>query len=204
MIVASDHGFSLRDYNVNVTQALINAGLKASANSDDVIVSNTGVALIHVKSRDPVKIRAIAELLKTQPWAASIYTAAEAPVGGAYVKSPGDEHAATVEPYGFVPGTFSLELIHQSNPERGADVIVSFPWSSQPNAYGVPGRAAYPGGGTTGPVTRPRLRARLDEPVGHPQHADGVGAGVSGAASATSRRATPTSRRPCCGWRASR
>ena len=66
MIVASDHGFSLRDYNVNVTQALIDAGLKASANSDDVIVSNTGPALIHVKNRDAQKIRAIAELLKTQ------------------------------------------------------------------------------------------------------------------------------------------
>ena len=69
------------------------------------------------------------------------------------MKSPGDEHASTVKPYGFVPGTFSLELIHHSNPERGADVIVTLPWSSAPNAYGVPGRAAYAGGGATGPVT---------------------------------------------------
>ena len=156
VIIASDHGFSLRDYNVNVTQPLINAGLKASANSDDVIVSNTGVALIHVKNRDPQKIRAIAELLKTQPWAASIYTAAKAPVGGAYVKSPGDEHAATVEPYGFVPGTFSLELIHQSNPERGADVIVSFPWSSQPNA--TASRAARPTRAAARPARSPAPR----------------------------------------------
>jgi hypothetical protein len=155
VLVASDHGFSLRDYNVNVTQALIDAGLKASASSDDVIVSNTGPALVHVKNRDAAKIRAIAEFLKTRPWAASVYTAAEAPAGGAYVKSPGDENAATVKPYGFVPGTFSLELIHHSNPERGADVIVTFPWSSAPNAYGVPGRAAYAGGGATGPVTGP-------------------------------------------------
>jgi predicted AlkP superfamily pyrophosphatase or phosphodiesterase len=155
VIVASDHGFSLRDYSVNVQQALIGAGLKASANSDDVIVSNTGPALVHVKNRDAAKIRAIAEFLQTQPWAATVYTAAEAPVGGAYVKSPGDDNAATVKPYGFVAGTFSLELIHHSNPERGADVIVTFPWSSQPNAYGVPGRATYAGGGATGPVSGP-------------------------------------------------
>ena len=43
----------------------------------------------------------------------------------------------------------------QSNPERGADIIVTFPWSSLPNSYGVPGRAAFAGGGTTGPSTGP-------------------------------------------------
>ena len=154
VIVASDHGFSLKDYNVNVDAALVGAGLRTPG-TDDVIVSNTGPALINVKNHDPAKIEAIVRFLQTQPWASTIYTAAEKPAGGAYVVSPGDTDARTVNPYGFVSGTFSLELIHQSNPVRGADIIVTFPWSSLPNSFGVPGRAAFAGGGTTGPTTGP-------------------------------------------------
>jgi arylsulfatase A-like enzyme len=154
VIVASDHGFNLKDYNVNVDAALVAAGLRTPG-TDDVVVSNTGPALINVKNRDPQKIEAIVRFLQTQPWASTIYTAAERPVGGAYVVSPGDTDSRTVKPFGFVPGTFSLELIHQSNPVRGADIIVTFPWSSLPNPYGVPGRAAFAGGGTTGPTNPP-------------------------------------------------
>src|ERR1700754_348226 len=116
VLVASDHGFSLRDYNVNVTSALEAAGLRTPG-TDNVIVSNTGPALIHVKNRDPQKIEAIVRFLQTQPWASTIYTAAEKPVNGAWVSSPGADDIRTVKPYGFVSGTFSLELIHQSNPE---------------------------------------------------------------------------------------
>ncbi|MDA0178700.1 alkaline phosphatase family protein [Solirubrobacter phytolaccae] len=152
VLVASDHGFSLRDYNVNVTSALEQAGLRTPG-TDDTIVSNTGPALIHVKGRNPDRIAAIVRFLQSQPWASTVYTAAEKPVGGVYTVSPGDHDIRTVKPYGWVAGTFSLELIHQSNPVRGADIIVTFPWSSKPNNYGVPGRAAFAGGGTTGPVT---------------------------------------------------
>ena len=52
-----------------------------------------------------------------------------------------------------MPGTFSLELIHQANAERGADIIVTYPWSDQPNAFGVPGVSGNAGGGITGPLT---------------------------------------------------
>ena len=154
VIVASDHGFSLKDYNVNVDAALVAAGLRTPG-TDDVVVSNTGPALINVKNRDPQKIEAIVRFLQSQPWASTIYTAAEKPVDGAYVVSPGDTDSRTVKPFGFVSGTFSLELIHQSNPVRGSDIIVTFPWSSLPNPYGVPGRAAFAGGGTTGPTNPP-------------------------------------------------
>lgn len=152
VLVASDHGFSLRDYNVNVTAALEQAGLRTPG-TDDTIVSNTGPALIHVKGRNPERIAQIVRFLQAQPWAATVYTAAEKPAGGVYTVSPGDHDIRTVKPLGWVEGTFSLELIHQSNSVRGADIIVTFPWSSQPNSYGVPGRAAFAGGGTTGPVT---------------------------------------------------
>ena len=56
VIVASDHGFSLKDYNVNVDAALVAAGLRTPG-TDDVVVSNTGPALINVKNRDPRRSR---------------------------------------------------------------------------------------------------------------------------------------------------
>ena len=186
----------------STSPALINAGLKASASSDDVIVSNAGVALIHVKSRDPQKIHAIAKLLKTQPWAASIYTAAEAPVSGAYVKSPGDDHAATVEPYGLVRNVLArADPPEQPRARRRRDrqlpVVLGGPSLRRARPRRLPGRRH------DRPGHRRRLRARLDEPVGHPQHPDGL-ARTSAAASAPCPPATPTSPRPCCGSPASR
>ena len=44
-----------------------------------------------------------------------------------------------MSPRGAVEGTFSLELIHAANGERGADLLFTFPWTSRPNAFGVPG-----------------------------------------------------------------
>jgi hypothetical protein len=47
-------------------------------------------------------------------------------------RAPGD-------PQGAVEGTFALELIHLAHSERGPDLLLTFPWSSRPNAFGVPG-----------------------------------------------------------------
>ena len=44
-----------------------------------------------------------------------------------------------MQPDGAVPGAFSLDVVHAANAERGADLLVTFPWTSQPNAFGVPG-----------------------------------------------------------------
>lgn len=139
ILVTSDHGFSLHDFNVNITQELIAAGLKASADSDDVVAASSGTVLLHVKDRDPHRIRAIVRFLQRQPWADTIFTAA----------------GRRDDAYGWVPGTFSLELIHQANAERGADIVLTLPWSSRKNAFGVPGRSATSGGGATGPRTGP-------------------------------------------------
>jgi hypothetical protein len=154
VLVASDHGFSLKDYNVNVDAARVAAALRTPG-TDDVIVSNTGATLINVKGRDLPKIEAIVRFLQQQPSASTIYTAAEKPSGGAYVVSPGDTDSRTVKPYGWVSGTFSLELIHQSNQQRGTGhhrhvpVVVAAEPVRRPRARGVPG------GGTTGPTNPP-------------------------------------------------
>jgi hypothetical protein len=56
-------------------------------------------------------------------------------------RAPGD-------PHGTVEGTFALELIHVANGERGPDLLFTFPWTSRPNAFGVPGTdLANVGGG---------------------------------------------------------
>ncbi len=151
VMVLSDHGFSLHDFNVNLTQELIAAGLKASTTSDDVVVANSGTSLVHVKDRDPEKIKKIVAFLQKQPWADTLYTATKRPRDGEWVRVS----EGFVRPRGWVAGTFSLELIHQANPERGADIIVTYPWTSRTNQFGVPGTSGNAGGGATGPRTGP-------------------------------------------------
>ena len=155
IFVVSDHGFGVRVFNVNVDQELINAGLKASATSDDVVsASSSQTLLLHVKNRDPGKIRRVVEFLQAQPWLGAIFTAAKDPKQKSHGHDKRDrKHAKEVDPYGWVDGTFSLELIHNANDERGADIIITFPWTSQKNAFGYSGTDYSVGGGTTGPRT---------------------------------------------------
>jgi hypothetical protein len=134
----------LHDFNVNLVQELVTAGLKENATSEDVVVANSGSSLVHVRNHDPARIRAIVRFLQAQPWAGALYTAARDRRGG-----------RGVDPYGWVEGTFSLELIHHANAERGADIVVTYPWTSRPNAFGVPGTSGNAGGGATGPLPGP-------------------------------------------------
>jgi arylsulfatase A-like enzyme len=124
VLVASDHGFSTNTGGVDVARALVEAGLKAGLDSTDVILASSGQAVaLHVDGRDPDHITRIARLVQTQDWGGVVFTAA---------KTAGDA-------LGTVEGTFSLELIHADNPERACDVLLTFPWDSRPNGFGVPG-----------------------------------------------------------------
>ena len=53
---------------------------------------------------------------------------------------------------GIEPGTFSLEFIHLAHAERGPDIVLTFPWSSAANAFGVPGTDITNTAGATGPL----------------------------------------------------
>lgn len=157
IFVISDHGFSLETFALNVTQELINAGLKAGPDSDDVVVASSGQSiLLHVKNRNPQRIKETVKFLQAQSWAGVIFTAGN--------KSRGNERQDTSErsrqqarratsPEGSVAGTFSLELIHQFNPERGPDILFTFPWTSNKNAFGVPGTDFTDTSGATGSLT---------------------------------------------------
>jgi len=151
VFVVSDHGFSLHDQRINLAQELVDAGLKESATSTDVVVANSGASTVHVEGHDPARIEAIVRYLQRRPWAAALYTAANRPRDGAYVAAGDGEP----DPRGWVEGTFSQELVHHGNPERSGDIIVTYPWSSRKNAHGVPGTSGNAGGGETGPRTGP-------------------------------------------------
>ena len=124
VLVVSDHGFTSNTGGVDVAAALIEAGLKASADSDDVVLASSGQAVaVHVAGHDRTRTAEIARLVQASEWGGVVFTAARA---------AGDARGA-------VEGTFSLELIHAANAERGPDLLFTFPWSSRPNAFGVPG-----------------------------------------------------------------
>lgn len=152
IMVVSDHGFSVTDGVVNVGQELVAAGLKQSLTSTDVVVANTGSTAIHVEDRDPARIEAISKFLLARQDVDNVFTAARAPRHGAYRPATSNGHG---DDRGWVDGTASLELIGHASPRRGADIVVTFPWTSRPNAFGVPGTATTSAGGTTpsGPRT---------------------------------------------------
>lgn len=154
IIVTSDHGFSLHNFRVDATRALINAGLKTAAESDDVVLASNGQSvLVHVKGRDPQRIRKIVRFLQAEDWVDVIFTAGRdhktpaTATRGQSVRGrkPADE-------LGLVSGTFSLGLIRQPNAERGPDILFTLPWSSAVNAFGVAGKHYTNGDGNTGPL----------------------------------------------------
>ncbi len=142
IIVISDHGFSHSTYGVNVTAELIKAGLKAGPDSDDVVLATSGqTVLLHVKDRAPALIHRIADFLKAQDWTGVLFTAGR----------PNPDGSAPIE--GIEPGTFSTALVHLDHPERGPDIVVTFPWTSAPNTFGVPGTDYTDTRGATRPLS---------------------------------------------------
>jgi arylsulfatase A-like enzyme len=151
VIILSDHGFSLHDFKVDATQALINAGLKGAADSDDVVLASNGQSvLVHVKGRDARRIKSIARFLQSQDWVDVVFTAGRAP-GARGPKSARKRKAE--DEMGWVSGTFSLDLIKQTNFHRGPDILFTLPWSSGVNAFGVAGKHSTEGAGSAGPLT---------------------------------------------------
>jgi arylsulfatase A-like enzyme len=134
IMVVSDHGFSQTVYGVNVGQALLDGGFKA----EDVVIASSGQTVaLHVKGRDPAKIRALVEFLQKQAWTGVVFTA----------KGAGAAHEGTVA------GTFALEFAHLGGSDRSPDIVFTFPWSSARNRHGVQGTDyVMLANGATGPV----------------------------------------------------
>jgi predicted AlkP superfamily pyrophosphatase or phosphodiesterase len=149
VMITSDHGFARHGKAVNITKALVDAKLKSSAASDDVmVVSNSQSVLLHVKDHDATKIQRIVEFLQTQDDVDVIFTrAAKTTNAASAANAPNAANAAgkarTGRPAlpieGSVPGTFAIELVHAANELRGADIMFSLRWSDEKNRFGVPG-----------------------------------------------------------------
>jgi arylsulfatase A-like enzyme len=124
VFVVSDHGFTSNTGGVDVARDLIEAGLKAGTDSGDVVLASSGQAVsLHVAGHDTALIARLARFVQSREWGGALFSAA---------RSPGD-------PYGTIDGTFALEFIQVGSGERSPDLLVTFPWTSQANAFGVPG-----------------------------------------------------------------
>lgn len=135
IIITSDHGFAAHTSGVNVVEALIAAGLKASTTSTDVIVASQGQSLLfYVPDRDARVVATLVSFLQRQPWVDVVFTR-----GGR-------------DGQGGVAGTLSLDVTQGAHPSRSPDVAASLRWTSDRNAYGVPGAQTITSG-RTGPLT---------------------------------------------------
>jgi len=136
IIVVSDHGFSHSGFGVNgIGQGRPQGG----PDSDDVVIASSGqTLLLHIRNRDAALIHRLTEFLRSQDWTGVLFTAGR----------PGGNGVSTE---GIEPGTFSLELIHLDHAERGPDIVLTFPWSSAANSFGVPG-TDMTNAGATGPL----------------------------------------------------
>ena len=135
LVITSDHGFAEHADGVNVVGSLIEAGLKATASSTDIVVASQAQSvLFYVPSHDPAEIARLVAFLQRQPWAGVIFTR-----GG-------------TQGQGSIAGTFSLDVLQGSHGSRSPDVAVALTWTSNRNAYGVPGAQTI-ASGRTGPLT---------------------------------------------------
>jgi len=128
IIVTADHGFGGEPDPVD-----LNSAIQATGKASDVIVANNGPStLLYIKDHDPDLIRGLVAQLQKTDGVDLIFTTSVQPKGAAVQCRPGRD-------LGWVAGTFSLELVNECRPSRGADIIVTYQWSSDRNAFGFPG-----------------------------------------------------------------
>src|SRR5579864_5945361 len=127
-IVTADHGFGGEPDPVD-----LNGAIQATGKAADIIAANNGAStLLYAKNHDPELIRGLVSQLQKTDGVDLIFTTSEQPKQAVVQCRAGED-------LGWVPGTFSLELINECRPMRGADVIVTYQWTLDRNAFGVPG-----------------------------------------------------------------
>ncbi len=127
IIITSDHGMNTDVSSINLKENFESSGI----NSNDYVIASSGeTVLLHVKDHDKSLIKKMVRQLQSEYWIGAIFTEAATDK-----KNEND----LVAPYGFVDGTFSLDLIHADHPERKPDILFNFRWTSDKNKFGVPG-----------------------------------------------------------------
>ena len=141
LLVASDHGYSTISRVVPVEPMLRDAGFPPIDRERGVAVAaNGGSALFYINNSDAGAAEQLAAWLAAQDWCGPLFASRR--VG---------------QPAGALPAA----LIGCDGP-RAPDLLMSFPWSSAPNAAGYPGFApatgGMPGQGQHGSMSRHELR----------------------------------------------
>lgn len=125
VIITSDHGFSTQTSPGTLVQLLVQAGIKKSLASTDVIVSD---GAIYLDRDDEASVAAVVQTLQQTPWIGPIFT-------------PAQEAGGMI---GSVPGTFSFDAVRW-NHARAGDILVDVTWSDDANAYGWKGSTSLNG-----------------------------------------------------------
>lgn len=127
IIVTSDHGMNDEIQSINLEETLRNEDI----NPDDFVIASSGeTVLLYVKDHDKEKIKKIVEILQSKNWIGAIFTD---------VISNKMNKEDSINPYGFVEGTFSLDLIHANHPQRKPDILFNYHWTSDINENGISG-----------------------------------------------------------------
>jgi predicted AlkP superfamily pyrophosphatase or phosphodiesterase len=119
ILISTDHGFVTLKGKTNLTDFLLNSGLKKNKDSDDIVVAE---GAIYVKNHDKNVIKSIVSALHKEEWVGAVFTPAS---------KKGDTE-------GWVNGTLSFDAIHYNHPRAG-DILVSTNWTDEKNDKGYAG-----------------------------------------------------------------
>jgi arylsulfatase A-like enzyme len=125
VLVTSDHGFSTHTGSTSLTSLLVDAGLKQSARSTDVVVAGDA---IHVRTGGDDRTGAIVRLLQRTDWIGPVLTPA----------------SASDPEQGRVAGTLSFQVVGW-NHARSADILTGANWTDAENEHGYRGEVLTPG-----------------------------------------------------------
>jgi arylsulfatase A-like enzyme len=125
ILVTSDHGFTTRSGTTSIGALLVQAGLKESAGSMDVVVAG---GAIHVQAGGEERITDIVRLLQSTDWIGPVFTDGEGDASG----------------LGRLAGTVAYSAIGWDH-DRGADILTGADWNDAENEHGYAGEVLTPG-----------------------------------------------------------
>lgn len=124
IIVTSDHGFTTNMGGGSLSDVLVEAGLKQSSGSLDVVVAGGAV---HVREGGEARVDSIVRVLQATDWVGAVFTRGDA-----------------ASELGTRPGTLAFSTVGWDH-ERSGDVLVSAAWSDGENEFGFRGEVLVGG-----------------------------------------------------------
>lgn len=119
-LLLSDHGFSTINQIADPDQELVDAGLKESLDSPEIVRASDS---LYLSAHSQERIPEIIDFLASRPW-----------IGGIFLRHD------LLQKY---PEAMPQEAIFGDH-RRSPEIIFSYRWSSEVNAHGVPGTVLHP------------------------------------------------------------